>query len=190
VFVGSGSDVAAIGLRPTRERSLPVIQACAMPRESRTESKGRRCLAMLKNRCRAVCDRWYCLAYKGQAGPPRRAPPVVASPHHLARGGPRCRWPAQGDGSCGSVWLLMDAYLIDLRMMDRWASRRRSLEHPWPAAMAGEFDMNLVVVARHEQPLTLRRSARQPPCQSMSTVFAWRAASRCWIAQATSKLGV
>ena len=26
--------------------------------------------------------------------------------------------------------------------------------------MAGEFDMNLVVVARHEQPLNLRRRAR------------------------------
>ena len=55
--------------------------------------------------------------------------------------------------------------------------------------MAAEFDVNLDVVVRREQPLTLRRSARQPPRQSITPVFAWRSASRCRIAQATSKLG-
>ena len=64
----------------------------------------------------------------GQAGVLGRAPPIVALPDHLAQGGSCCRSHAQEDGSIGSVWLLMDAYLIDLPMIDRRASRRPSFE--------------------------------------------------------------
>ena len=64
----------------------------------------------------------------GQAGLPGRAPPIIAYPNQAARGGARCRSHAQENGSIGSVWLLMDAYLIDLPMIDRRASRRPSFE--------------------------------------------------------------
>jgi len=44
-------------------------------------------------------------------------------------------------------------------MIDREASRRSSSAHQWLASLAGEFDLNLIVVARHDQQLNVRRSA-------------------------------